>query len=77
MLLVLTGVQATAQTNPAPVYPLPPPPPVVITTPRGQNAPPQIDVFSDRATRCLHYGASIGVPPDQIDAYVKRCIRQP
>lgn len=76
ILLALAGSGAAAQTNAAPVYPLPPPPPVVITAPNGNDAPSYIDVFPDRATRCLHYGALIGVPADQMDAYVKRCVRQ-
>lgn len=75
--LALSAAEAAAQNRSGPVYPLPPPPPVVMTTPGDQGGRVQIDVFSDRMTRCLHYGASIGVPADQMDAYVKRCFRQP
>jgi hypothetical protein len=54
---------------------MPPPPPVVITTPNGRDVPAHIDT-TDRATRCLLYGKSIGVPADQIDDYIKRCVLQ-
>jgi hypothetical protein len=32
--------------------------------------------FVDRRTRCLSYGASIGVPADQMSDYIKRCVLQ-
>jgi hypothetical protein len=77
VLFALAGSGAVAQTNAPPVYPLPPPPPVVMSTPNGNDVPSRVDIFPDRATYCLHYGASIGVPSNQMDAYVKRCVRQP
>ena len=69
---------AAAQTNPPPrpVFPMPPPEPPVITTPGGRDVPARLDTFSDRTTRCLQYGTSIGVPADQIADYVKRCALQ-
>jgi hypothetical protein len=76
--LVLVAAPAAAQTgNPPPkaIYPLPPPPPVVMTTPGGHDAPVRIET-TDRATRCLQYGKSIGVPADQMDDYMKRCVLQ-
>ena len=75
--LALASAQAAAQNSspPRPVYPMPPPPPVVITTPDGREAPGHIDT-TDRTTRCLLYGKSIGVPADQIDDYIKRCVLQ-
>ena len=75
--LVLVAAPAAAQTgNPPPkaIYPLPPPP-VVMTTPGGHDAPVRIET-TDRATRCLQYGKSIGVPADQMDDYMKRCVLQ-
>ena len=63
--LALASAQAVAQNSspPRPIYPMPPPPPVVITTPNGRDVPAHIDT-TDRATRCLLYGKSIGVPAD-------------
>ena len=75
--LMLAAAPAAAQTgNPPPkTYPLPPPPPVVITTPGGHDIPARIET-TDRATRCLQYAKSIGVPADQMDDYMKRCVLQ-
>jgi hypothetical protein len=53
---------------------MPPPEPSVITTPGGQNVPSR--PITDRSTRCLQYGASIGVPANQMEDYVKRCALQ-
>jgi hypothetical protein len=77
-ILLMSAAAATAQTNPAPkpVYPLPPPEPPVITLPNGRDVPARIGPFTDKATRCLHYGTSIGVPRDRLDDYVKRCMQQ-
>ncbi len=74
--LALAAGQAAAQnSNPPPraIYPLPPPPPVVITTPGGHDVASRIET-TDRATRCLQYAKSIGVPADQIEDYIKRCV---
>jgi hypothetical protein len=83
LLLIVAAViafttTAVAQNNPParPVYPMPPPPPVIITAPDGREVPGRIDTFSDKHTRCMQYGASIGVPADQIEDYTKRCALQ-
>ncbi len=85
LLLAAAGVGALAQTQPAPtapaakpkpVYPLPPPVPPPVTLPGSHNAPTGINTLTDKATRCLHYATSIGVPADQMDDYMKRCTRQ-
>jgi hypothetical protein len=74
---VAAGAQTKApppsQVAPRPLYPLPPPEPPVVTLPNGRDVPARIDTFSDKATRCLHYATSIGVPRDQLDDYMKRC----
>jgi hypothetical protein len=57
---------------PPPPPPLPPPPPPQVNPPQP-NTPRKIDSFGDRATRCQHYGGAIGLPPGQIDAYVRGC----
>jgi hypothetical protein len=56
-------------------YPLPPPEPVIVTTPDGRDVPARFDT-TDRATRCLQYGTSIGVPRDQMAYYTRRCALQ-
>ena len=82
ILLTLACTVANAQdkpeTKPAPrpVYPMPPPEPPIITLPSGRDAPARLPTFSDKATRCLHYATSIGVPRDQLDDYMKRCTQQ-
>ena len=82
ILLVLAGAAVHAQNQPEtkpaprPVYPMPPPEPPIVTLPNGRDAPARIDTFSDKATRCLHYATSIGVPRDQVDDYMKRCTQQ-
>ncbi len=64
------------KSKPPAVYPLPPPEPPIVTLPDGRGAPARVDTFTDKATRCLHYATSIGVPKDQIDDYMKRCTKQ-
>jgi hypothetical protein len=85
-LLVAAGAGALAQTQPTPppapaekpkkVYPLPPPAPPIMAPPGSHPAPGALDTVTDKATRCLHYANSIGVPADQMDDYMKRCTRQ-
>jgi hypothetical protein len=75
-LLALPLAPATAQDNaPATSYPLPPPEPAIVTTPDGRDVPARFDT-TDRATRCLQYAASIGVPRDQMADYTRRCALQ-
>ena len=73
--LNLFGGAAFAQSNAspaqAPVFPMPPPEPPVMTMPGGNDVATRIT--TDRVTRCMQYGASIGVPPDRMDDYIKRC----
>jgi hypothetical protein len=75
---VLTATATFAQTNsPPPLnFPMPPPEAPVITSPDGRDVPSRMGAFSDRSTRCLQYGTSIGVPANQIQDYVKRCSLQ-
>ncbi len=84
-LLTAAGAGALAQTQPAPtapaekpkkVYPLPPPAPPIVTPPGSRPTLGAADTFADKATRCLHYANSIGVPADQMDDYMKRCTKQ-
>ena len=78
MAFVVAAAPVAAQTgNPPPKanYPLPPPPPAVITTPGGHDTPARIET-TDRAAHCLQYAKSIGVPAEQMDDYMKRCVLQ-
>lgn len=74
--MIAVSATAAAQNSQAPqAYPLPPPPPPVISTPGGNDVPARIDA-TDRTTRCMQYGASIGVPRDQMADYARRCALQ-
>ncbi len=53
-------------------FPMPPPEPAITISPGGRDV--QAPIAPDRHTRCLQYGASIGVPADKIDDYVRRCV---
>ena len=72
----MSGGAALAQSGQAqsPVFPMPPPEPTTLTTPDGREVPSI--VTTDRHTRCMQYGASIGVPRDKMDDYLKRCVLQ-
>ena len=79
--LLLSGAAALAQSSaqssgqsPGGGFPMPPPEPTLMTTPGGRDVPARIG--TDRHTRCMQYGASIAVPADQMDAYIKRCVLQ-
>ena len=73
VLIALATLPATAQSNPPPaVYPFPPPSPPIITSPSGRDIPSGIDP-TDKATRCLQYAASIGVPRDRLESYLREC----
>ena len=81
-LCILAGAAVHAQEKPATpkdkppaVYPMPPPEPPMVTPPTG-GAPVRTETLTDKATRCLHYATSIGVPRDQLDDYMKRCTQQ-
>jgi hypothetical protein len=50
---------------------MPPPESALTTTPGGNDMANRIT--TDRHTRCMQYGASIGVPPDRMEDYIKRC----
>ena len=56
--------------QPAPIPPPPPPPP---SNPPLPNAQPKLDTFGDKVIRCQHYGGTIGLPPGQIDTFVRGC----
>ncbi len=75
-VIAVSATAAAAQNSQAPrTYPMPPPPPPVISTPGGNDVPARIDA-TDRTTRCMQYGASIGVPRDQMADYARRCALQ-
>jgi hypothetical protein len=75
-VMALSVAPAAAQNSSPPTsYPLPPPEPVIITTPDGRDVPARFGT-TDRATRCLQYGTSIGVPRDQMADYIRRCALQ-
>ncbi len=54
----------------------PPPPPPVIFTLGGIDVTGAHRLPPTRSTRCLQYGASIGVPRDQMADYARRCALQ-
>jgi len=56
--------QAAPSSAPVPGYSNLPAPPKSLS---GQ-------AFPDKATGCMHYGASAGVGPDQIGAYTRACV---
>jgi len=63
--------------------PLPPPPqPPIINGPLGQGPAPgvytprRLNIFSDRATSCLHEGSSYGLRGRKLDAYTRACANQ-
>ena len=73
LFIVLATLPAVAQSNPATgVYPFPPPSPPIMATPGGRDLPVRIDP-TDKATRCLQYAASIGVPRDRLESYLREC----
>ena len=73
VLIALATLPAAAQSNPPPaIYPFPPPSPAITSTPSGREVPVQIDQ-TDKTTRCLQYAASIGVPRDRLDNYLREC----
>ena len=67
-----------AQNNVAPapfgptVPPLSPPPPPVVN-PISPNSQPRLDTFSDKVTRCLHYGGTQGLTGGDLSAYSRAC----
>lgn len=63
--------QSTQSPSQAQVFPMPPPEPALVTTPGSADM--ATPIATDRHTRCMQYGASIGVPPDRMDDYIKRC----
>jgi hypothetical protein len=75
-VMAISVTAAAAQNAPSQtVYPMPPPAPPVISTPGGNEVPARFDT-TDRATRCLQYATSIGVPRDQMADYTRRCALQ-
>jgi hypothetical protein len=77
-MITLTTALAPAQSNappPASGYTMPPPDMAVMSRPDGRESHAPRG-FVDRRTRCLSYGASIGVPADQMSDYIKRCVLQ-
>ena len=73
ILVLFATLPAAAQSNSPPgVYPFPPPSPPIMTSPSGRDLPVRIDP-TDKATRCLQYAASIGVPRDRLESYLRDC----
>ena len=50
----------SAAARPPSLMPPPAAPPAEVTTPTGMPPPPHLDNFTDKASRCLQYGQSIG-----------------
>ena len=64
----------------APIITSPPPPsafaPKIVpfgAAPPSQSAPPVLDTFGDRVSRCTHYSGVQGLPPGQSDSYIRAC----
>jgi hypothetical protein len=38
------------------------------------NPPAPAEIYSDRVSRCTHYGAAIGVQPNDMGSYVAQCV---
>jgi len=75
-VIAVSATAAAAQNSQSPqTYPMPPPPPPVISTPGSNDAPARIDA-TDRSPRYMQYGASIGVPRDQMADYTRRSALQ-
>lgn len=75
--VLLSTAAALAQSSgqtPGSGFPMPPPEPSLMTTPGGRDVPAGIP--TDRHTRCMQYAASIGVPADKMDGYLKQCVLQ-
>jgi hypothetical protein len=76
MVMSAAAITSLAQNSiivpgaPAPV-PLPPPP--AAAGPQPPGAPPRLDTFSDRVSRCLHHGTVQGLQPGARDAYTRAC----
>jgi hypothetical protein len=69
---------ALAQTQnavpvPGVLAPVPLPPPPTANAPQPPNSPPRLDTFSDKVTRCLHFGAGQGLQAGARDAYSRAC----
>lgn len=67
--LLLPAVALAQDKAPRPLYPMPPP----ATVGEGGDADAVRGVLVDRAIRCLRYAASIGVPRDRMDQYLREC----
>lgn len=77
-LLAMSPFAALAQIEPSPAqsqyFPMPPTESSSIVSQDGQGG--QVATSADRATRCRLFGRSIGVPPDRMEDYVRRCVQQ-
>jgi hypothetical protein len=72
--VLLLPVGALAQDKAQrPLYPMPPPVSPPVTVGEGGDVNAVRDVLVDRAIRCLRYAASIGVPRDRMDQYLRDC----
>ena len=41
--------------------------------PRVLGAPPSVETYSDRVSRCVHYGTATGVSPNDMAVYTHTC----
>ena len=57
---------------PGQAAPVPLPAPLV-ANPQPPAAPPRLDTFNDRVSRCVHFGAVQGLPAGARDAYTRSC----
>ncbi len=70
------GVAPWQQVAPLAPPPQPTPSPLPPRSSNSINAPssqPGIDSFSDKTTRCLHYGATQGLTGGDLSAYSRAC----
>lgn len=72
---VLPVLAQTQNAVPVPgmLAPVPLPPPPIPSAQQAPGAPSKLDTFSDKMTRCLHFGASQGLQAGARDAYSRAC----
>ena len=73
-LFAAAAAAAMAQPIPGAPNPIPPPPPPPLAAPQLPGAPPKLDTFGDKVSRCMHHGGSSGVPAGEIGTYTRQCV---
>jgi hypothetical protein len=71
--LILPGLAQNTVTVPGVLAPVPMPPAPMANVPQPPGSPPKLDTYSDRVSRCVHFGAVQGLPPGSRDAYTRAC----